>query len=99
VRLYDLLLGLNPSPVIALNRAVALAKWQGAEVGLRALEAVSEHPALQHYYLLPATLGELWRELGEAERAADYYQRALAQPCSEPERRFLSQRLAAVRPA
>lgn len=96
VRLYDLLLGLNPSPVIALNRAVALAKWQGAEAGLRAIEAISEHPALQHYYLLPATLGELWRELGESQRAADFYQQALAQPCSEPERRFLAKQLAAL---
>jgi RNA polymerase sigma-70 factor (ECF subfamily) len=96
VRLYDLLLGLNPSPVIALNRAVALAKWQGAEAGLRAIEAISEHPALQHYYLLPATLGELWRELGEPQRAANFYQQALAQPCSEPERRFLAKQLAAL---
>ncbi|MBI1761919.1 MAG: RNA polymerase subunit sigma [Acidobacteria bacterium] len=97
VRLYDLLMGLNPSPVIALNRAVALAKWQGAEAGLRAIEAICEHPALQHYYLLPATLGELWRELGEPDRAASYYRQALQQPCSEPERRFLTRQLAAVR--
>lgn len=96
VRLYDLLLGLNPSPVIALNRAVALAKWQGAEAGVRAVEAISEHPALQHYYLLPATLGELWRELGEPDRAASYYRQALQQPCSEPERRFLAKQLEAV---
>jgi RNA polymerase sigma-70 factor, ECF subfamily len=93
VRLYDLLLTLNPSPVIALNRAVALAKWQGADAGLRAVEAICKHPALQHYYLLPATLGELWRELGEQERAAYFYQQALQQPCSEPERRFLSKQL------
>lgn len=94
VRLYDLLVALNPSPVIALNRAVAVAKWKGAEAGIRAIEEISEHPALQHYYLLPATLGDLWRELGDAPRAADFYQQALHQPCSEPERRFLTRRLA-----
>lgn len=96
VRLYDLLLALNPSPVVALNRAVALAKWQGAAAGLRAVEAICEHPALQHYYLLPATLGELWRELGQPQRAANFYQQALAQPCSEPERRFLAKQLSAL---
>lgn len=99
VRLYDLLLNLNPSPVIALNRAVALAKWQGADAGLKAVEAICEHPALQHYYLLPATLGELWCELGEPAQAAKFYQQALQQPCSEPERRFLAKRLAAMQRA
>jgi RNA polymerase sigma-70 factor, ECF subfamily len=96
VRLYDLLLGLNPSPVIALNRAVAVAKWRGAEAGIRELERVSAHPALQHYYLLPATLGELWFELGETAKAADNLRRALQCQCSEPERQFLQRKLSVV---
>ena len=96
VKLYDQLLAINPSPVVGLNRAVALAKWRGAEAGIRALEAISEHPALSHYYLLPATLGELWAELGERERAASQYRKALDLPCSEPERRFLTRRLEAT---
>jgi RNA polymerase sigma-70 factor (ECF subfamily) len=96
VRLYDLLVELNPSPVIALNRAVAIAKHRGAEAGMREVERIIEHPALQHYYLLPATLGELWQELGEAEKAADNLRQALRCPCSEPERRFLQKKLAAV---
>ena len=96
MRLYDLLVELNPSPVIALNRAVAIAKHRGAEAGLREVERIIEHPALQHYYLLPATLGELWQELGEAEKAADNLRQALRCPCSEPERRFLQKKLAAV---
>jgi RNA polymerase sigma-70 factor, ECF subfamily len=96
VRLYDQLLAINPSPVVALNRAVALAKYQGAEAGIRALEEISEHPALSHYYLLPATLGELWTELGEREKAAAHYRKALDLPCSEPERRFLNKRLEAT---
>ena len=96
VRLYDLLVALNPSPVVALNRAVAIAKWRGAEAGIRAIEEIVAHPALQHYYLLPATLGELWSEVGDAKRAADFYRQALNHPCSEPERRFLSKRLEAT---
>ncbi|MGH9844369.1 MAG: RNA polymerase sigma factor, partial [Blastocatellia bacterium] len=96
VRLYDLLVALNPSPVIALNRAVAVAKWQGPAAGIRAIEAITEHPAMQHYYLLPATLGELWHEMGDQTKAAAFYQQALNQPCSEPERRFLAKRLEVV---
>jgi RNA polymerase sigma-70 factor (ECF subfamily) len=96
VRLYDLLVALNPSPVVALNRAVAIAKWKGPEEGIRAVEEISRHPALQHYYLLPATLGELWREIGDEKKAADFYRQALNHPCSEPERRFLSKRLEAT---
>jgi len=96
VRLYDLLAALNPSPVIALNRAVAIAKWQGPEAGIRAVEEISRHPAMQHYYLLPATLGELWSEMGDAGKAADFYRQALNHSCSEPERRFLSKRLEAT---
>ena len=64
--------------------------------GIRAIEDISLHPALQHYYLLPATLGELWREMGDARKAADFYRQALNHPCSEPERRFLSKRLDAA---
>ena len=96
VRLYDLLVALNPSPVVALNRAVAVAKWKGPEAGIRAIEDICRHPALQHYYLLPATLGELWSEMGDATKAADFYRQALNHPCSEPERRFLSKRLEAT---
>jgi RNA polymerase sigma-70 factor (ECF subfamily) len=96
VRLYDLLVAMNPSPVVALNRAVAVAKWKGPEEGIRTIEEISRHPALQHYYLLPATLGELWSEMGDAKKAADFYSQALQHSCSEPERRFLSKRLEAT---
>lgn len=96
VRIYDFLVELNPSPVVALNRAVAIAKHRGAEEGLREVEKIVAHPALQHYYLLPATLGELWQELGETGKAADNFNQALRCPCSEPERRFLQRKLAAV---
>jgi len=90
---YDQLYALNPSPVIALNRAVAVSRCQGAEAGLRAAEAIEGHPALQRYHLLPATLGRLWQELGDGEKAAAYMRRALACECSAPERRFLEAQL------
>ncbi|HMV82951.1 MAG TPA: sigma-70 family RNA polymerase sigma factor [Blastocatellia bacterium] len=96
VRLYDLLAALNPSPVVALNRAVAVAKHRGAEAGMREVERVLEHPALRQYYLLPATLGELWQELGERHKAAEHFRQALNCSCSEPERRFLQKKLAAI---
>jgi RNA polymerase sigma-70 factor (ECF subfamily) len=96
VDLYDRLQALNPSPVIALNRVVAISRWQGAEAGIRALEEIGSHPALSHYYLLPATLGELWNEMGEREKAADCYRKALDCSCSEPERRFLLRKLEAT---
>ena len=91
--LYDQLLGLNPSPVVALNRAVALARLRGPDAGLEAVAEIEEHPALRDYYLLPAVRADLLQQLGEAEQAADHYRQALACPCSEPERRFLTGRL------
>jgi RNA polymerase sigma-70 factor (ECF subfamily) len=94
--LYNRLWELNSSPVVALNRAVAFSKLHGPEAAIRELERVSEDSALGDYYLLPATMGELWSEAGETERAASYFRRALDCPCSEPERRFLLKKLALV---
>jgi RNA polymerase sigma-70 factor (ECF subfamily) len=88
-QLYDQLYAMNPSPVVALNRAVAIARSQGSQAGLRALAEVEGHPALARYHLLPATLGMLWREAGHAEKAASYFQKAMECECSAPERRFL----------
>jgi RNA polymerase sigma-70 factor (ECF subfamily) len=90
---YDQLYALNPSPVIALNRAVALSRCQGAEAGLCAAQAIEHHPVLQRYHLLPATLGRLWQELGDTEKAAAYLKKALTCECSAPERRFLERQL------
>jgi len=97
VRLYDDLLALKPSPVVELNRAIALAMVKGPAAGIAALERVESDPALSRYSLLPAALGRLWREAGDAERAARYYEDALARPCSEPERRFLERQLTRCR--
>jgi len=92
--LYDQLLKMTPSPVIALNRAIALSRWKGAAAGVTAIAEIEHHPALAGYHLLPATLGELWSELGDHEKAAAYYQAALACPSNEPERRLIQERLA-----
>jgi len=97
VRHYDDLLELKPSPVVELNRAIALAKAEGSEAGIEALERIEGDPALARYYLLPAALGRLWLEAGDAERAARYYEEALTRPTSAPERRFLERQLTRCR--
>ena len=93
--LYDRLYELDPNPVIALNRAIALSRWQGPEAGIGAIAVIEHNPALARYHLLPTTLGELWAELGNKDRAAEYYKAALECPCTEPERRLLQKRLSA----
>lgn len=90
---YDDLLAINPSPLVALNRAVALAKVAGAPAGLRALSAIEAEPTLRNYYLLPSVKGRLLAEVGDRDGAAAAFKAALAQPCSEPERRLLTRRL------
>lgn len=93
VYLYDQLLRLNSSPVVALNRAVALSRWRGPQAGIEELGRIASHPAMTDYYLFHATMGELWRQSGEGEKAVSCYRRALASPCSEPERRFLLRKI------
>jgi len=97
VQLYDDLLTLKPSPVVELNRAIALAMTEGPESGIAAIERIEASPALSRYYLLPAALGWFWLEAGDAQRAAGYYREALARPCSAPERRFLERQLTKCR--
>lgn len=94
VSLYDRLLVLTPSPVIALNRAVALAMTEGPRAGLEALEVIGDHPAMRLYYLYPAAKAELWSRLGAWAQAAACYRQALALPASGPEQRFLRNKLA-----
>lgn len=89
LRLYDALLEIKPSPVVALNRAVALAMVEGPEAGLAALAPI----LLDDYYLLPATQGELYARAGRREEAAEAFRRALGMVCPEPVRRRLAERL------
>ena len=93
---YDQLYRLEPTPIVALNGAIATSRWLGPEAGLRALEEVSSHPALRNYHLLPAVSAELWKQSGDLDRAAAAYRAALVCQCSEPERRFLESQLKAV---
>lgn len=95
LRFYDQLLRINPSPVVRLNRAVAVSRLHGPEVGLEAL-ADLDGGALMDYHLFHATRGELLRRAGESQAAAAAYARALECSCSGPERRFLAHRLAMV---
>ena len=93
VGLYDALLRLEPSPVIALNRAVAVAMRDGPAVGLELVDAILERGDLANYYLAHSTRAELNRRLGRGEAARAAYERALALTQQEPERRFLERRL------
>ncbi len=94
---YDRLLRIAPSPVVRLNRAVAVGKVHGAKAGLGALAGLDEDPALDDYFLLGAVTAHLAWDRGDHAAAAAALERALQQPCSEPERRLLERRLAACR--
>jgi RNA polymerase sigma-70 factor (ECF subfamily) len=94
--LYDVLLRLHPSPVVELNRAVAVAQAYGAQAGLSLLDDLDARGELPAYHLLPAARADLLRNLGRFEEAAAAYRRALALVANEPERRFLERRLAEV---
>jgi RNA polymerase sigma-70 factor (ECF subfamily) len=96
LRLYDQLLALNPSPLVALNRVVAVWKVRGADAALADLAALEHEPALSGYYLLPAVQGRLLAERGDHAGARRAFEAALSRPCSEPERRLLQRHLAAV---
>ena len=90
---YDRLVEMTHSPVIELNRAVALARVHGPEEGIRELERLRADPVLRRYYLLPAVLAGLWLEAGRPDEAAAWYRRALDLQCNAAERKFMEQRL------
>jgi RNA polymerase sigma-70 factor (ECF subfamily) len=94
--LYDTLLVVWPSPVVALNRAVAVAMVQGPEAGLAALDAVAGDAHLARYPYLAAARADLLRRLGRAQEAAQAYRAALALATNTAERSFLGRRLAEV---
>jgi len=94
--LYNELLRLQPTPVVALNRAVAVAMAVGIEEGLTLLDELAEQADLEGYYLLDSARADLLRRTGRSEEAATAYRRALA-TCEQPvERRYLERRLAEV---
>jgi RNA polymerase sigma-70 factor (ECF subfamily) len=91
---YDALFELNPSPVVELNRAVAIAMRDGPAVGLEAIESILARGDLAEYHLLHAAQADLLRRLNRPAESRAAYERALALTKQEPERRFLSKRLA-----
>ncbi|WP_440973183.1 RNA polymerase sigma factor [Pseudomonas koreensis] len=93
VGLYDVLLRAVPSPVIELNRAVAVAKRDGALAGLTLIEEILDRGELQDYHLAHSARAEFCRQLGRAEEARAAYLRALELTRQEPERRFIQGRL------
>ena len=88
--LYDDLHAMQPTPVVALNRAVAIAHVSGAESAIAALAQFEGDASLRGYHLLPAVLGELWRRAGDSARATAYFERAELLSRNEAERRFLA---------
>jgi RNA polymerase sigma-70 factor, ECF subfamily len=96
VALYDRLYAQVPTPVVALNRAVAIAMTDGPEAALPLLDQLAEARELREYHLLPAARADLLRRLGRRAEAAAAYREALALVGNEPERRFLERRLAQV---
>jgi len=94
--LYALLLQAHPSPVVALNHAVAVAMAEGPAEGLRRIDAISQAGALAGYYLLPAARADLLRRLGRLPEAAVAYRLALTLAGNHAERRFLERRLIEV---
>ena len=97
VRLYDLLGRAWPSPVVALNRAAAMAMAAGPEAGLAELASLERDGRLAGYRYLPAARADLLRRLGRADEAAEAYRAALELTANHAERQFLASRLAEVR--
>jgi RNA polymerase sigma-70 factor (ECF subfamily) len=94
VHLYDLLERMQPSPVISLNRAVAVAMAEGPRPALALVDALAEAGELDNYHLLHACRADLLRRIGSMAEAAQSYRRALTLVTNESERRFLERRLA-----
>ena len=98
VRLYDLLERVQPSSIVSLNRAVAVAMAEGPQAGLLLIDRVAARRELDGYHLLHAARADLLRRLGSAEEAAKCYARALALVTNASERRYLERRLREVQP-
>ncbi|MFI7662725.1 RNA polymerase sigma factor [Micromonospora parva] len=96
VALYDVLLGLVPSPVVALNRAAAVAMRDGPEAGLALLDELADDPRLRGHHPYPAARADLLRRLGRYDEAAAAYRSALTLVGTEPERAYLLSQLKAV---
>jgi len=97
VGLYDLLAQLEPSPVVALNRAVAVAMRDGAQAGLTLVDTLLAGGELADYRLAHAARADLCRRLGKTADARTSYERALELTRQAPERRFIERRIAEMK--
>jgi RNA polymerase sigma factor (sigma-70 family) len=95
ISLYDSLMRINPSPIVALNRAIAIAQRDGPERSLDVIQAIPSPDRLASYPFYSAAIGELELRRGDAERAREHFQMALARARNPMERRFFEQRLTA----
>jgi len=93
IALYDRLLRIQPSPVVLLDRAVAIAIRDGPEAGLAHIDAVLKHGELANYYLAHSVRADMYRRLGRTAEARASYEKALAPTRQEPERQFLQERI------
>jgi RNA polymerase sigma-70 factor, ECF subfamily len=93
VEIYDQLVRIQPSPVVHLNRAVAVAMRDGPEVGLAHIDAVLADGELANYYLAYSARADMYRRLGRTSEARSSYEKALALTQQEPERQFLRERI------
>ena len=94
--MYDALAEVAPSPVVELNRAVAVAMAFGPAAGLRLVDELLEEPSLREYHLLPSVRGDFLVKLGRAEEARREFERAASLTRNESERRMLLERAAKV---
>jgi RNA polymerase sigma-70 factor (ECF subfamily) len=97
VALYDLLARIEPSPVVELNRAVAVAMRDGPLAGLALIDAILARGELAEYHLAHSARADLCRRMGRTAEARESYERALALTQQDPERRFLKKRLAELK--
>jgi RNA polymerase sigma factor (sigma-70 family) len=97
INFYNLLYNLKPTPVVALNRAIAIAELQGAEAGIQSIKAIEQIDGLQKYYLYHATLGELYTRLNEKEKAFECLSNALKLTSSPAEKKLLGAKQEALK--
>jgi RNA polymerase sigma-70 factor (ECF subfamily) len=97
INFYNLLYQLNPSSVIALNRAIAIAELHGAEAGIQSIKAIEQIDGLQKYYLYHATLGELYARMNEKEKAFEFLSNAIKLTSSPTEKKLLSAKQEALK--
>ena len=93
LKYYNLLYKLYPTPVVALNRAIAIGELNGAAAAIKAIGSISNISSLKNYYLLPATLGELHQQLKQFDKAKKYFEEAIGLTQSTAEKKLLLQKI------